>query len=241
MSRLIAFDIEHLKGYPQPEPTAYPLHSGLAGLDRLMGAAGLPAGRITEWVGAESSGKTGALREVVLRARRRGVAVAWVDGPGALLAADWWDAAATAPLWVVRPPVAADAALCTELLLRTRSFGLVVLDGGPPLDAALGVRLQRLAKQASAALVRLRGPGETAGRLVSGRLRFVAEPPEAPADAQAARLPLRWSVNSMRDRGGEPEQAAFVLQEPVALRLDRYPVSPDRPSTRTRAGTRYGR
>ena len=241
MSRDFALDLARLRAQPQPEPTAHPLHSGLAGLDRLVGLGGLPVGRITEWVGAESSGKTAALREVVLRARRRGVAVAWVDGPGALLAADWWDAEATAPLWVVRPPVAADAALCTELLLRTQSFGLVVLDGGPPLDAALGVRLQRLAKQASAALVRLRGPAEVGGRLVSGRLRFTAEPPPAPADAQAARLPLVWTVQSARDRGGEPEQAVFALQEPLPMRLDRHAVTPDRPSTRTRAGTRYGR
>ncbi|MCB9522310.1 MAG: hypothetical protein H6702_02890 [Myxococcales bacterium] len=224
----------------RPAPLDLDLSSGLRGLDRVLGAGGLPAGQISEWVGGASSGKTGLLRILVGAARRRGVAVAWVDGPGALVAGDWVDLGAAAPLWVVRPPHADEAAFCAEVLLRTQSFGLVVLDGGPALPAAVGVRLQRLARQAAAALVRVRGPQEAASRPIARRIEIAPEPPPTPADPLEARAPLVWPVQVSRARGGEPEAARVHLVETCPDRLLAHAIAPDRPAGRTQAGTRYG-
>src|SRR5512147_3220811 len=66
-------------------PTAFP------DLDVLLGG-GLPRGRVTELVGARSTGRTGLACEVLAGATRRGEITAWVDledalDPGALAAA----------------------------------------------------------------------------------------------------------------------------------------------------------
>lgn len=216
------------------------LRSGLRGLDAVLGAGGLPLGQITEWVGPASAGKTALLRTLVQAVRRQGVPVAWVDGRGELLAGDWADAGAAAPLWVVRPPDEAEAAFCAEVLLRTQSFGLVVLDGGPPLSDTLGVRLQRLARQATAALVRLRTLDEPSGRLVRHRLAVQPEVPPAGETPLATRAPLVWPIRAHRARGGQPEAEALYLTEAQPDRLDAHQYGADRPTTRTRPGARYG-
>lgn len=235
--------VTHLRPAPQvaPPPADAALFTGVSALDRVIGPGGLPRGQITEWIGGASSGKTGALRTLVAAVRRQGVAVAWVDGPGQLMAADWADDGAAAPLWVIRPPGGRDAAFCAEVILRTQSFGLVVLDGGPPLTQAIGVRLQRMARQSDAVLVRVRPPHAPATRPVARRLDFepAPQPAEAP-NALARRAPLVWPIAVERSRGGEPESGQLHLVEPLADRVAAYASGPDRPSGRTKAGTRYG-
>ncbi|MCB9539660.1 MAG: hypothetical protein H6704_25900 [Myxococcales bacterium] len=227
----------------RPRPPVGPrLTSGLRDLDALLGDEGLEAGRLTEWVGPATSGKTGLLRAVVQRARAQGVAVGWVDAACALVAADWADDALAGPLWVVRPPTPDEGAFCAEVLLRTRSFGVVVLDGAPPLDDARGVRLQRMARLGASALVVVRPDAARRGGPVGLRLAF--EPLAAPPadDPLQARAPLVWAVRVDRPRGGAPAAARRVhLVEPTPPRLAAWPITPDRPATRTRPGTRYGR
>lgn len=224
-----------------PSPGDAALFTGVSAIDRVIGPGGLPRGQITEWIGGASSGKTGALRTLVDAVRRTGVAVGWIDGPGQLMAADWTDPGAAAPLWVVRPPVVRDVAFCAEVLLRTQSFGLVVLDGGPPLNQSTGVRLQRMARQSNAVLIRVRPPHARATRPVARRLEFQPMPQstEAP-NALARRAPLVWPIDLERSRGGEPASGQLHLVEPLADRVAAYVSGPDRPSTRTKAGTRYG-
>ncbi len=212
---------------PQP-PASAPLVTGVSEVDRLLGAEGVPVGRITEWVGAASCGKTGVLRGLVLSARRRGLAVAYVDAGRTLAAGDWADEA-PGLLWVVRPPRPADAPDCAEILLRACGFDLVVLDGAPPLADALGVRLQRLARRAAAALVVVRDArARPSGGPVTTRLAFTAVI-ETPA------VPLVWRVEATRDRGAPSPPGRFFLTEPVPDRLATCPPAPDRPATRTRA------
>jgi hypothetical protein len=211
---------------PQP-PAAAPLVTGVAEVDRLLGAEGLAVGRITEWVGAPSSGKTGVLRTLISRARRRGLAVAYVDGTRTLCPADWADEA-PGLLWVVRPSTPADAPFCAELLLRARGFDLLVLDGAPPLDDALGVRLQRLARRAAAALVVVReARARAAGGPVASRLAFAAAP-------DAVDVPLVWRIEVARERGAPAPPGRLYLSEPLPNRLAAHPAPPDRPATRTR-------
>jgi hypothetical protein len=190
-------------------------------------------------VGAPSSGKTGALRTLVAAVRRTGVAVAWIDGEAELVAADWVDDGAAAPLWVVRPPIQAEALFCAEIVLRTQCFGLVVVEGGS-IASKVGVRLQRLARQSSAALVHVRAPERRKGRVVAQRMAFAPAPPPVPANPLAARAPLSWPIDIERGRGGPARSARLTLVEAVPNRLTVYDYGPDRPSNRTQAGTRYG-
>ena len=236
--------IDRLLEQTRPRPQVGPrLASGLRDLDALLGETGLEPGRVTEWVGAPSCGKTSLLRGLVQRARRQGVAVGWVDAAATLVAADWVDVEAAGPLWVVRPPAPSEGAFCAEILLRTRSFALVVLDGAPPLDDTRGVRLQRMARQGAAALVVVRDAADRPARgPVSQRLAFAPEPVPPADDALQARAPIAWAVRVERLRGGPPiEPRRLHLVEPLDLRLTAWPLVPDRPSTRTRPGTRYGR
>lgn len=225
---------------PVEAPIERPLRSGYRALDGLLGVGGLGAGQVVEWVGAPSSGKTGLLRAVVVGARRQGIAVAWIDAARELCPADWVDDAA-GRLWVLRPPEPAEGLFCAEVVLRTRCFGLVVLDGAPAPPRAVGVRLQRLARQATATLVIVRPPEriETGGR-VGRRFQFAGRVEPAPDDI-ARRGPLTWRIAAARTRGGAPgETSALHLVEAPPDRLTAHALTPDRPGGRTRPGARYG-
>ena len=225
--------IEHLRGrLPVEVPIERPLSSGVRALDGLLGADGLGAGQTVEWVGAASSGKTGLLRAVVAGARRQGVAVALIDGRRELLAADWVDDA-PGRLWVIRPPEPAEALFCAEVALRTRCFGLVIVDGAPAAARAVGVRLQRLARHATATLVLVRAPDEDAGGArVHRRFSFGGQV-EPVMDPIARRGPLAWRISAARTRGGGAEDGqALHLVEATPDRLAQRPQGPDRPGDR---------
>lgn len=236
------FSIEQLRQrLPVEAPIERPLRSGYRALDRLLGAGGLGAGQLVEWVGGPSSGKTGLLRAVVDGARRQGIGVAWIDAARQLCPADW-AAEAAGRLWVLRPPEPAEGLFCAEVILRSRCFGLVVLDGAPAPPRAVGVRLQRLARQATSTLVVVRPPDQTATGGRVGR-RFVFGGHVEPVfDALERRGPLTWRIAAARERGGPPGDAAPLhLVEAPADRLTTHALTVDRPGNRTRPGTRYGR
>lgn len=131
--------------------TAHPtrperLCTGVVGLDTALGG-GLPRGRISELVGARSSGRTGLACRVAATATALGETIAWVDPDDTLepeAAADaGLDLART--LWV-RPRDAGDALQAAELLVGAGGFGLVVLDlgdGGIRGAAAASARPRR--------------------------------------------------------------------------------------------------
>jgi hypothetical protein len=255
--------IEALRRYAPPDPaTSRSLRSEVRALDALLGAQGVQSGRLTEWIGAPSCGKTGLLRELVRGVRRQGVSVAWIDAGAELLATDWAESA-PGRLWVVRPPRRREAAFCAEHLLSTASFGLVVLDGAPPLERSRSVRLQRLARHAGAALVVL--GANTTGARVHRRFAFSAltgaPPPPAAMEAESAapaprspsahrhwpslvssptplqralahRAPLIWRVSGVEGRGGRGDARELILAEVASSRLIAAPSPPDRPSTR---------
>jgi len=236
------FSIEQLRQrLPVEAPIERPIRSGVRALDGLLGSGGLGAGQVVEWVGPASSGKTGLLRALALGARRQGVPVAWSDAGRQLCPGDWLDAA-PGRLWVVRPPEPAEGVFCAEVLLRSRSFGMVVLDGAPSPARAVGIRLQRLARQATSTLVLMRGPDQTAtGGRVTRRFAFAGQV-EPVLDPVARRGPLTWRIDAARTRGGPPgDGRALHLVEAPADRIAAHAPTVDRPGTRTRAGTRYGR
>jgi len=143
-------------GATQIEPVSR-LASGLAGMDTWLDG-GLPRGRISEILGASSSGKTSFLLTLLAAATQRGEVVAYVDLPDALHPGSAFAAGVALQrlLWV-RPTSAVDGVRCAELVLRAKGFGLVVLDLGASfrlrLPGSVWLRLLRAAEQSHTALV----------------------------------------------------------------------------------------
>lgn len=105
----------------------------------------------------------GLIREAQMQAGL----VAWITEPRRLFFPPDFAAAGVdlAALPVVRAPELAQAARAADILLRSGSFALLVLDGdGQALPLALQTRLAGLAQQHHTALVCLRSPGEAASR-----------------------------------------------------------------------------
>ncbi|MFO0093216.1 MAG: hypothetical protein ACK54K_02815, partial [Gemmatimonadaceae bacterium] len=127
-----------------------PWGTGLTALDAAVGG-GIPRGRLTELTGPLAVGKTTLLRQVVARVLHTGSWVAWIDAGRTLAPAPWADLGER--FVVIRLPEPRRAAWTADLLLRSGVFGLVVLDGAPPLSRVHGVRLAQLARERDAACV----------------------------------------------------------------------------------------
>lgn len=128
---------------------------GLPELDAAL-PGGVPRGQVTEWAGPRSAGKTAALRGLVRAVRAAGGGVAYVDGTGTLTPAPWifgrMGPGGALPFWVVRPPEPGGVLTAADELLRSDAFGLVVAEGGDWSRTPV-IRLQRLAREAGAALI----------------------------------------------------------------------------------------
>ena len=141
--------------------------TGVAELDSALGG-GVPRGRVTEVVGPLGAGKTSLVRQLVARVLAEGGWVAWVDATRTLAPQDLAELGER--LIVVRPHDYTRGAWCTDLLLRSGVFALVVLDGAPVLSRTVGVRLSQLARERDAAFVVLREG--TQGSRLGGAVRL---------------------------------------------------------------------
>ncbi len=170
---------------------------------------GVPRGRVSEWAGPRSAGKTALLRQLVTAVRETGAGAAYVDGTGTLAPAPWVFGRSgphgRAPFWVVRPPAAAGVLVAAEELLRSGAFGLVVAEGADWSRAPV-VRLQRLARETGAALVAV---VDRSGRvpLAGLRVRFTPD------------LGSRTFRVQVRERGAAGE-LSFVQDLPYRLCQD---------------------
>jgi len=154
-------EIERIGLLPGSACSTSVVPTGLRVLDDLLPDGGLPRGRVVEWSGPPSSGKTAVLRTSLERLRREGESVALIDGTRALYAPDWVQLVpGEGEFWVVRPGSALEATWCADLLLRSGAFGAVALRIAEPattLGRGTSVRLQRLAEEAAAVFVTM-GP-----------------------------------------------------------------------------------
>ena len=190
--------------------------TGWAPLDQALGGA-LPRGLITEITGPAGSGRTTLLRRLVEGTVQQELLVAYIDAERTLNPRDWAHLARRADddgLWVIRPPDPARAAWCSELLLRSGAFPIVILDGGPVLPHAITVRLASIAREHDASLVVSRTSD-------SGSLRGV----------------------TVAVRGRTPRTVEVKREIVVARRLCAHPEVPDRRGVERRrhAPSRYGR
>ena len=266
---------------------AFGFATGVAALDAALHATGgVPRGRLTELLGVDGSGTTTLARRLVARALADGAWVAYVDATRTLAPRDWAGlgrrstamADGTAPvtgtagvdpslrdtrerLWVVRPPDAARAAWCADVLLRSGGFSLVVVDGAPVLSRAVALRLLQLARDADAALVLL-GAGTRASDLSGAlRLRVRAAPggygghasphasphaPSTPVSAGGRRwrtAPEGGGWHAVQrtvitvEKGGTHRTVEVSCAVGVARRLCAHPEVPDRRPVARPAGS----
>jgi hypothetical protein len=170
---------------------------------------GIPRAQITEWAGPRSAGKTAALRQLVRTVLRAGVGAVYVDGTGTLTPAPWtvgWLGPGGAPpFWVVRPPRPPGVLAAAEELLASGVFGLVVAEGADWVRTPL-VRLQRLARQAEAALVAV---VDHAGGVPLAALRVEFKPAASPLSGFKRRVQIRGR--------GRAREVTYVQRLPYRL------------------------
>jgi recombination protein RecA len=105
------------------------LPTGALSLDIALGGAGIPRGRVTELFGPESSGKTTLALHVIANAQRTGGTAAFIDAENALdttwakrLGVD------VAGLLISQPDTGEQALDITEMLIRSNSIDVIVID-----------------------------------------------------------------------------------------------------------------
>ena len=175
--------------------------TGIEALDRAL-SGGLPRGRLTEITGPLGSGTTSLVRHIVTRSNQR---VAYIDAARTLVPRDW---AHVSTLWVIRPPSPQRGAWSADVLLRSGAFGLVVLDGAPPLTRAVTMRLSQLSRESDAVLLVV-GEEQQLQTGTAVRLRVNA-----------------WRVTV--EKGGSHEMLEVPREQRVARRLCTHPEVPDR-------------
>lgn len=191
---------------PPEEPLR--LATGWRDLDILL-AGGWPAGRLTEIRG---QGRSSLALAAVRVAQEHGVPVAWVDGSGSFCPVT--AAVDLEALALVRPGVgregrghhaprglASRAHFAADVLLRSRAFGLVVLDTPSTRSSmATWFRLARMAERSRAVLILLTGaPRVVAGSAAGLVLDVCLLPASAPHWAELPEPALSVSVRRHRD------------------------------------------
>jgi len=163
------------------------LSTGLERLDELLGGGGLPVGRMSEFCGPASAGKTSLVNRILAGVTRRGGCVAYVDFFNALAPEFLQKAGADLEniLWIrgaVGEAALRRAVRQVEILMQSGNFTLVVLDlvepspsGGDSvagLPGGIWFRLQRAAEKSKSVLILLAGRSLSSGasaRVVSLR------------------------------------------------------------------------
>ena len=227
-----------------PRPVAPGLPTGIDALDEALPGGGLPRGRLTEVVGPSGSGKTTLVRGMVERVAADGGWIAYVDAARTLDPRDWAHLGERQGVWMIRPREASRAPWCADVLLRSGAFALVVLDGAPPLSRQTCVRLTRLARETTAALLVLGdGPGgatmlggalrlRVEGRYPRGRSRHerrrLAECRAPSAERPTAGAPAVRTLVVTLEKGGTYRTVEVECGIAVARRLCTHPEVPDR-------------
>jgi recombination protein RecA len=103
--------------------------TGALSLDIALGGVGIPSGRVTELFGPESSGKTTLALHVIANCQRAGGIAAFIDAEHALdttwakrLGVD------VSSLLISQPDTGEQALEITEMLVRSNSIGIIVVD-----------------------------------------------------------------------------------------------------------------
>jgi hypothetical protein len=147
---------------------------------------GLPRGRVTLW--ALGGGATAVLRAAAVSVLQRGERSVWIDARHQASGDGW----VRGPL-LVRPKGELNALACTEELLQSGGFGLIVLTGVERALQHEAVRLSRAVRAGGCAFVAL-APGSPIAHLrLTSRIRpdgyqWKLDPFGEPAHVEAVRI-----------------------------------------------------
>jgi len=115
--------------------------TGSLSLDIALGGVGIPRGRVTELFGPESSGKTTLALHIIANAQRAGGVAAFIDAEHALdttwakrLGVD------VSGLLVSQPDTGEQALDITEMLIRSNSVDVIVIDSVAALTPAAEIQ-----------------------------------------------------------------------------------------------------
>jgi len=230
------------KSLPEAGGSAERIPTGSRALDRALATGGIPRGRLTELHGPLGGGSTTLVRAIAIQAIKAKRWVAYIDAERTLAPRDWAALGRSGRFWTIRPPSPDKAAWCADVLLRSGTFALVVLDSAPPLTRAVAIRLERLARDRNTALLVLsegeaerncRVLGATARircervaltfdlRSLTSRLHLVR--PSATAPSSSFRITVEKG-----GAGGSPHVLEIAYATPLARRLCAHPEVPDR-------------
>ena len=145
---------------------------------------------------------------------------------------------------MVRPPEAARAAWCADVLLRSAAFSLVVLDSAPLVSRAIAVRLMGLARDSNAAFV-VASAGDATKLGGAVRLRVHRRRQRLKIEIEkGGRVRVQGAEAGYRVRGNNLNVVEISCVSGMARRLCAYPEVPDRRGAARGAGrrdTRRGR
>lgn len=231
------------------------LKTGLDQID-LGPSAGLLRRRITEWVGAASSGKTTVLRSICANWCANGLNVIYIDSNDRLVASDWCFPVSEKQgrFWVLRGNSARstnrhdgfkDALWACEQLIRSRVFDVVILDLGEKnvITSNFYARLQRALERSRASLIVLKdddSSSRSAGWGANLKMSFAFTSPvrlelglTGHADDIASILP---TIQGAVWKDGRSNNLEVSVYPNVQNRLFTHPQVPDRRSSKNRAG-----
>jgi recombination protein RecA len=105
------------------------ISTGSLSLDIALGGVGIPRGRVTELFGPEASGKTTLALQVIANAQRNGGVAAFIDAEHAL-DTTWAKKIGVdvSSLLISQPDTGEQALEITEMLIRSNSIDVVVID-----------------------------------------------------------------------------------------------------------------
>lgn len=176
--------------FPHALPLSYrttgAVATGVAALDHLLPANGLPRGRLSVW--QPGGGATAILYAACQAIAERGERAAWIDGAGTI-AGDSWRAG---PL-LLKPEGELESLICAEELLRCGAFGLVVLSGARAAFLREAVRLSRAVREGGGAFVAIADPVNVAQLRIASRIdpasyHWQRNPFGEPADVTEVRV-----------------------------------------------------
>jgi hypothetical protein len=176
--------------YPNALPISYrtagALATGVAALDHMLPAGGLPRGRLSLW--KPGGGATAILYAACEAVAQGGERAAWIDAAGTV-AGDAWR---PGPL-LLKPEGELESLICAEELLRSGAFGLIVLSGARAAFAREDVRLSRAVREGGGAFVAIAEQSNVAHLQISSHIdpagyRWKTNPFGEPADVTEVRV-----------------------------------------------------
>jgi len=212
------------------EPQRYV--SNIAAVDAILNGK-LVSGHSITWRGHRSCGKTAVLRAIVNNVRRQGISVAWINPGHDLLASDWHDAF-SGHLWMVRPPLSRDVLFCAEIILRTQSFGILIIDEPPKIKGNQALRLRRLARQNSTTIISIYHSDHGAHSQTHAHFKFEARA-EPIRHELCRRQPFSWYLTACHTSTASPMHIrSLQLNEAPSHRLIKKPATSDRSTTQVK-------